>query len=103
MERPRVAMSGGQSGGRGVGVREVEGVVVEEVEEGEGEEGEVGEDFVMASQEATEVQERQLFLGVGFVSFTFSGGKEREGEGYCVFCRWEEEGEEEEEEGTAVK
>lgn len=53
MERPRASTSGGQSGGR---------VVVEE-EEGEGVVvGVVGVSFfVMASQEATEVQERQLF------------------------------------------
>lgn len=61
VERPRASTSGGQSGGR-VGVFRV-GVVVVVREEGE----RVGEEvvevsfFVMASQEATEVQERQLF------------------------------------------
>lgn len=73
MERPRESTSGGQSGGRVVGMVVVVVVDVDvEEEEGEGE-GEVSF-FVMASQEATEVQERQL-LG-GFVSF--SGKRKRD-------------------------
>ena len=57
VERPRVSTSGGQSGGR------ESGVVVVVVGVGEGLLVGVGEDvsfLVMASQEETEVQERQL-------------------------------------------
>lgn len=52
MERPRASTSGGQSGGWGAGV----GVVAVAV----GGLGAVVSFLVMASQEATEVQERQL-------------------------------------------
>lgn len=63
MERPRASTSGGQSGGRveGVGVGVGVGVVVREEGEGVGEGVVVVSFFVMVSQEATEVQERQLF------------------------------------------